>query len=92
MSNISNFVRTVALAVDKPLLFGLLWWLLQDWSTSYTGLTTKLARERLAQAFRVMAHLVWDNDSPKFEEPFSVCLAQQLYIFMYKKYYYLSLI
>ena len=32
--------------------------------------TTKLAREQLAQAFRVAARLVWGNGSPKGAEPF----------------------
>ena len=48
----------------------------------------KLARERLAQVFRVTACLVWGNGSPKFAELFnqtevaqlSVCLAHQFYV------------
>ena len=52
-----------------------------NWGTGYPKLMTKLARERLAQVFRVTTRLVWGNGSPKLAELFDQTEVIQLSVY-----------
>ena len=53
-------------------------------------MTTKLARERVAQVFRVTARLVWGNGSPKLEELFDQTEFAQLSMYLAHQFYVLG--